>query len=1852
MRQWLVAVACAIALVSGSRLGTAAEPKAFEGGRLGQIASELRAQITNGVKPAEGTLPTGLQQVGRLYAAGRTSEALALLRSVIARYPGASPAWTTLAELYSAEFDADIKHHAGGQGERIAIKTRLGARYNAFVFAEERVAEAAALRLLAIDLYTTAKANISFENLDGKTGYDDKGPQRVGELALIAIRRSVQLDPTAENKQALAALNKEYGFGLNGDPQIYAQTREPRACIAFTQPLSARMTDADRYVSVDPRRFLPANGGRANFAIDGGRLCIDGLLRNVEYTITFKSGLPAASGATLLEDTSVQLSFPGRKPSVRFVGRSYVVPRQGPDTIPILSNGLGEIELAAYRIGDRGLGPLIGNYCSQSDYYSGTEDEDEDEEKGCRTFPHPLGSSEYGRRNGASSPDLTSIIMASGQKVYPSPGRRGYVPVKRDADPDKDVRTSLALGSVIAERKPGLYLLLARSPLEQDNENEKTRGDEADWSNPAAQWLVITDIGLSSLQGPDGLTVLARSLASAAALPDVELRLVARNNEILATKRTGPDGMARFEAGLINGSRGDVPVAVVANKAGVDYSLLNLTQPAFDLTDRGIDGRDAPTVADPFMVTERGVYRPGETVNVLLLLRSVAGDALAQTPVTIKVWRPDDTEYATELPPREDQGAGGRAFKFALPRDAQRGTWRIECHLDPGLPPISSLEFLVDDYVAEKLDFDLKPEGEAAVPGQQLAAILEGRYLYGAPAADLGIEARIKIAAADTVKGAPPGFAFGLDDEEFQPIVHTIDGLPRTDQAGRARVAFAFPPVPATSKPLEATVTLGLREEGGRAVKRIFTLPIRSGAAMIGVKTQFTPGTAPENGEAAFDVIVVDGSGRLQAAPNLRWTLKEIRREFQWFREREGAQSTFRPFTTTRSVKSGTAAVTRNGPFTLRIPVGSGRFRLDLALDAKSDPITSISFDAGWFVGRPEENPQTIEVGLSKPSYAVGETAQIKINPRFTGRAVVAIYSDRVLTRAEVELTKGRPATVGLPVDTTWGPGAYALVFAYHPIEDAATRLRARAIGAVWVAVDPASRRLAPAIETPPETRPESTVRVTVRVPGLAAGEKAYAVLAAVDVGLTNLTRHPPPDPVGWLFAQRRLSAQLRDLYAYLVDGTSGDLARAQQGGDVQVLADDARPPSQVPLSILTPVTEVGSDGTATFELALPQFQGTVRLSAVVWSATRLGAQSTEIIVRDRVVLTAALPRFLAYGDVATLRLDLYNAELPAGDVTVEATFSGPIGMPAAALRRSLRLAERERKAFSLPVVALGSGTATLNFKVSAAGHTVTRTFTIPFIPAHPDTVTADTMRLGPGQSLTLSRDMLSSFAPGTGSLSLAASLLLAIDPVELGKAVPPLAGASTEMAVSRAIWLWMATQRSAHLHQPPNAAQIEELHVLINRICERQSPAGWFKNWPERSDEYQRELGFLDIYATDFLLRAAETGMHVDARVLERALRLLWEKSSDTSGATTQGKNSSPMPYALYVLARSRLYLAGHPGSRAANYWQGARTLLHDVDDKEIDSALDKAQIAAALALVDDRDRARRLFALATKEVAEPGSDNPDTAESALAASAGVLALAAAHGEATLSKAVAPQVARERAKRAVLSGAEVAWLAIAADVLARADSAISLNIGGQRVDGFSHHEFGTENLASPVVIRNESKDSVVLSVTKRGQSVRPVTVPDSDVTLSRRLLRPDGSVADPKAIHQHDRLVVVLEVKAAQVSTYKLIAPVPAGFEIESRPLGRASDIAEFPFLHDAVKPKWAEAGDVAYTALVEREKDDAGSRTDAPKDMNFMLGYVVRAITPGRFTLPEAVVTDVDDPTHSGVAASFEVEISRATP
>ena len=154
--------------------------------------------------------------------------------------------------------------------------------------------------------------------------------------------------------------------------------------------------------------------------------------------------------------------------------------------------------------------------------------------------------------------------------------------LKVEKELNQEITTAFPINEAVPAMQPGVYLLAAQPA--------NVPGD--DYGERATQWFIVSDLGLTAYSGTDGIHAFVNSLATTAPVGDVEIRLLARNNEVLAVKKTDADGAVAFEPGLARGEGGQAPAMLVASSDGGDYAFLNLTQSAFDLTDRGVAGRE------------------------------------------------------------------------------------------------------------------------------------------------------------------------------------------------------------------------------------------------------------------------------------------------------------------------------------------------------------------------------------------------------------------------------------------------------------------------------------------------------------------------------------------------------------------------------------------------------------------------------------------------------------------------------------------------------------------------------------------------------------------------------------------------------------------------------------------------------------------------------------------------------------------------------------------------------------------------------------------------------------------------------------------------------------------------------------------------------------------------------------------------------------------------------------------------------------------------------------------------------------------------------------------------------------
>ena len=1731
----LVRAGLAAALVVLASFPVAAAEKAFQRDDLADAAVRLEGQVKSEARQAGKPVATLRREADVALQRNDFRTAMQALGSLAAAEPSNAATWLRLARTI-------LQVRTNDEGERTLLLERAGsAGYLAYQRARNRAEEADSLVLIS------------------RTFVDRK----LWRPGLDAMRFALELRETADLRATYEKLREEHGFRLL-DYTVDSDAASPRACFQFSEELLGKRADFSPFVSV-------AGMDKPALTADEKQLCIEGLRHGERYGVTLRAGLPSRVNEALAKSAELTVYVRDRKPSARFAGRAYVLPRVGQRGIPIVSVNTPAVEVEIFRIGDRSLtDTVLGNDFQRNlDRY-----------------------------------DVERLRNRSGIKVW-----NGELAVEQVLN--VDVTTAFPVDQAVGDLTPGVYVMVA----------QPTGPKSDDYDALATQWFIVSDLGLTAYSGSDGIHVFVNALASAQPKDQIEIRLLSRSNEILATKRTGADGHVHFEAGLARGEGGLAPAVLIASEARGDYAFLSLKSPAFDLTDRGVSGRLVPSGLDAFVYSERGVYRSGETVHLTALLRDGQGFAAPGVPLTLVLERPDGVEYRrTTLP---DQGVGGRSLSVQLVSSASTGTWRVRAYTDPKRPPVGETSFMVEDYVPDRLEFDLASAGPRISKTEPANVTVAGRYLYGAPAANLDLEGEVTIAPAKE-RANFPGYQFGLADEEVVSERQELGDLPATDAQGNARFAVRLEKVPASTRPLEAQVVVRLAESGGRAVERKLTLPVTPPGPMIGIKPLFSGRSLGEGDTATFDVIVVAPDGAQLPRSGLRYELLKVESRYQWYR-RDGSWE-WEPIKQTRRVADGQVDVAADRPGRIALPVQLGRYRLEVSTSDPSGPVTSMAFDAGWYAEASADTPDMLEIALDKPEYRPGETMTVAVTARTAGRVTLTAYSDRYLTTTTQDVQPGT-AQLRLDVGRDWGTGGYVIATLRRPLDAAAQRMPGRAIGVQWFSIDRNARTLALDMKVPALLRPNSRLQIPIKVEGLTSGEEARVVVAAVDVGILNLTNYKPPAPDDFYFGQRRLTAEVRDLYGQLIDGMQGTRGQIRTGGDGGGTLQGS-PPAQAPLALYSGIVTVGPDGTAEAGFNIPAFAGTVRVMAVAWSRDKVGRAVRDVTIRDPVVLSATLPRFLLSGDRASMHLDIDNVEGEAGDYAVSVRTEGPITIGSGA-SQSLRLRAKQRESISLPLAASGAGSGTVTVSLAGPnGFTAERSYSVTTKPGTQILARRTVRPLARGESLTLSSDVFADLVPGTGSLALSIGLSTALDAATLLKALDRYPFGCTEQITSRALPLLYVNELASEAHLALDGAVDQRIRDAIERLLARQDSNGSFGLWGIGGDD-----AWLDAYVADFLTRARERGFAIPDTAYKLALDRLRNLVGNTAEPTKDGGRN--IAYALYVLARN--------GAAPL----GDLRYIADVKLDELATPIAKAQIAAALGMLGDRTRAERVYAAALNAIAPQPQLEPfgrvDYGSVLRDAAALVTLASEGNGPRTTVMSAVQRIEVARGQTSAPSTQENAWLVLAARAIAKDAASVSLNVAGEEHKGALYRTLRASELTAPLRVTNSGEGSLQAVVTVNGAPLRPEPAAERGFKIERTYHTLDGAPADVTKAKQNQRLAVVLKITEANPQFGRIIVAdyLPAGFEIDNPRLVSSGETGTLAWIADAAEPVNSEFRDDRFSAAFERKEKDRPV---------FSVAYVVRAVSPGRYVLPQAFVEDMYRPDRFGRTATGSVEVSAA--
>ncbi|HYG90307.1 MAG TPA: alpha-2-macroglobulin [Azospirillum sp.] len=1553
------------------------------------------------------------------------------------------------------------------------------------------------------------------------------------------------------------AASEPVGFAVTGT-EVLAERDVPQVCFTFTQPLEKAPIIAYRaFVDVQPRV-------EGNVVARDKTLCVEGLQHGQMYDVTLRAGLPSAAESQLAATEQRLVEVPNRKPSLAFRGAGYILPRVGPEGLPLRTVNVERARLQVLRLTDRAV---------VEQFY-------------------------FGRINQQLTDyDVGVMLEKAAQEVW-----KGEMAVQsvRNAP----VVTAFPIDAVLGKLEPGVYIAVASA--------DGARAD--DWASKATQWFVISDLGLNTVMGEDGLLVFARTLSKAEPVGGVELRLLARNNAELGKATTGADGIARFPAETLHRPGDEVPQALFAER-GADVGFLDLAVPGFDVSDRVPGGRTAPGPLDAFLYAERGIYRPGEAVNLAVLLRDEGVNAVAGKPLTLKVLRPDGFEADRRT--LTDAGAGGYATRIDLPSSAFPGTWSVTAHAEPDGPAIGRIDLLVDDFVPPRLEYAVTASAKHLVPDDAAKLSIDAHYLFGAPAADLPGELSLTLRAARNPYPDHPGYRFGLAQEEVQPVRTDLPGFTTAD-SGKAETELKLDRKPESSKPLEAVLRATIFDIGGRPVSRELVLPVRHQPFAIGVKPRFEGDGVPEGATAGFDVIAVGSDGAPVDKADLSYELYEEDYEYVWY-EASGRWD-YKVQVKDKRVTGGTLAATAAKPVSVEEPVGAGRYRLEV-VDRASGVATSVRFAAGWWMTpTAADRPDKVEVTAMLPSYKGGDTAWVYVKPPYKSQVLLAV-ADRKVRQALTREIGPEGAFLQIPVDGAWTGGVYVVATAFAMPDPQLRGAPRRAIGSAWLAVDPAARMLGVEVAAPAEAEPRRTVTAEVTVKGAQAGKPAFVTLAAVDDSVLQLTDFWAPDPNDYYLGKRHLGVELRDVYGRLI-GPEAERAATRVPEPRRTRQVTALPQkTDRVVSLFSGILPVGEGGKVSVPLELPDFQGRLRLMAVAWSGDKLGHSDTSMLVRDKVVADLALPRFLAPDDKAQVLATLDNLNGAAGAYTIKLSAAGSVTLENGEVPvPNLTRGKRASVGRVLTAGAAGPGSVTLEV-TGANGYAYSRTWKVMVRPASAPVVRKQVAQLPPGQTVAVPADLAAGLRSETMVTALSLGTLPDFDAPGLLLTLERHPYGSAEQAASRVLPLLSVGDLAISL----GIADAERIKVRVQRSLDRmltmQRADGAFALWSPKGDADQ----WLTPYVMDVLGRAKAAGYRVPEVPYRKGMEWLRQFIDNTWFDIDELPGRA---YAHYVLARAKAVDASATQYFQETYW----------DKLQTDFA--RAQVAAALAHLGDTKRATEAF----DKLAGGARVVPPSLRdygSVVRDQAGVVALMAESGvDREKIVAAADRLTKAYATMDVPSAQEQAWLLLASKALADRSTPMKVSVGEQTIEGAKMLHQRIDPAAAPVV-KNLGGEALRQAITVVGVPSTPPAAEGQGLKIARRVFDMEGRPVDAARVAQNELLVVILEGESTDPLDHQVLVvdPLPAGLEIENVRLASSGQLGSLTWLGELSPARHVDYREDRFVAAVDLTKEKPG----------FRLVYLVRAMNPGDYLAPGVSVEDMNRPHLFARSAPARLRVQR---
>jgi len=1263
--------------------------------------------------------------------------------------------------------------------------------------------------------------------------------------------------------------------------------------------------------------------------------------------------------------------------------------------------------------------------------------------------------------------------------------------------------------------------------------------------------LMTTHLGITAkYAGGDMIWLSANDILTSKPVYGVDFEVYNYQLQVIGTGKTDSEGLEEIK---VSGK----PFAVVARRAGATSYLKVTDGEEKSLSRFDVGGKALQKGLKSYIYGERGVWRPGDTLHVTMIVSSKDEPLPDSHPAVMELYTPQGQFYGKQICGKALNGF----YTYHVPTRAgdPTGIWNAYFKVG-GATFHKSLR--IESIKPNRLKINLDMGSKILQAGGKTPVSVSASWLTGPAASGLATTATMTLSPGGTFFDGFKGYVFTDPTAKFTRSEQSILNA-KLDAGGKATLTVPMPVASDAPGMLSADIVCSVLEQGGDASFTTQTLPFSPFPAYVGIKMPQEGGDGTwleTDKDQHFKVAVVDCNGKRVKGHNLEYRIYKMKWSW-WWESRAEELDSYVNGTGSEAVASGrivSGASDNDIPFRVDYP-DWGRY-LIYVKDLDGGHACGGTFLVDWpaYRGRSAKtDPDALSMltfSLDKESYEVGETATVFIPGSAKGRALVSLENaTTVLARAWVDTRAGEDTRYSFKVTPEMAPNFYVHITLLQPHSHADNDLPVRLYGVQPVQVENKASHLSPVITLPAAVHPEETFTVKVNEQ---SGKPMTYTLAIVDEGLLDLTSFPTPDPWKAFYAREALGVKTWDLYDAVIGAYSGRFSPMFSiGGDESILIRPKKDNRFNPVvKYMGPFTL--SSGSNSHQITLPMYIGSIRVMVVAGNKGAFGHAEKTIPVRSPLMVLSTLPRVLAEGESIQMPVNVFALEDDVKSASVSIKAEGPVKITGHS-QTSVAFASPGDKLVRFPLEATGEGSAKITVTAKGGSHTATETITVPVRNPHPPVVTLKRATLDKEGSASLAYQAVGKEAKA--DLELTSFPAIHFD--ALFHFMDNYQYTCSEQIASKGITLLNIMDMLSE----ENAAKARNMIPgLLQELYTRQLADGGFAYWPGQSasDEWVSSM------AGQFLIQASGKGFDVGGGVLAGWAKFQNRCALNFRQSDNRFLSDLQQAYRLYTLV-----LASKADNASMNRLKEkehlspqARTVLAGAYAAAGKKAIAKEMLGAGEQVFNDYPASNMTFgsSLRDKAMTVEALTLTDEIPAALDLAQEVAA-AFANGSYSTQEAAFAASAMNRLAGKANTGA------------LRAD----ITLDGKTSQVGSPKTVYTQALPTgegQVTVKNHSDGTVYASVIARGQVPAGEKVPAgaNGLRLNVNYVTRTGTPVNPASLKQGTEFTAVIQVTSTSLAqdetSLALCAAIPSGWEM-SPVAGAAVPASQNSFTYNDIR-------------------------------------------------------------------------------